>query len=161
MKQGVLVVVVLLSGMAWNAGAAERAWGRTPPSWNAVTRATVEDDDFQRVGPETFDLAVQPRLGRGVLIYRYYRARMTAVLVERVAEVDIPRTTAGFSSVLDAKIVLTPEGYKKPVPPQPPGGDGLTWELPDQERRAALGAVWTANPEGTVLSIGQLQVATR
>jgi hypothetical protein len=85
---------------------------------------------------------------------------MIALLVERVAEVDIPIRTAGFSSVLDAKIVLTPEGYKKPIPPQPPGGDGLGWVLPDLERRAALAAVWAVNPEGTVLSIGQLQAAT-
>ncbi|MFY0577703.1 hypothetical protein ACN28S_28375 [Cystobacter fuscus] len=61
----------------------------------------------------------------------------------------------------DTKIVLTPEGYKKPVPPQPPGGDGLTWELPAVERRAALAAVGAVNPEGTVISIGQLLAVAR
>ena len=159
MKQG-LLVVVLLSGMAGSAGAAELAWARNPPSGNAFTRAAAEDDDFQRVGPETFDLAVRPRDGRGLLIYRYYRARMSAVLVERVAEIDIRIRTGGFSSVSDTKIVLTPEGYKKPIPPQPPGGEPI-WVLPDVERRTALAAVWAVDSGGTVISIGQLPALTR
>lgn len=160
MKQGVLVVM-LLSGMAGSAGAAELSWARTSLSGNAFTRVAVEDEVFQRVGPETFDLAVRPREGRGLLIYRYHRARMSAVLVDRVVEIDIPIRAGGFSSVSDTKIVLTPEGYKKPVPPQPPGGDGLIWELPEAERRAALAAVRAVDPGGVVISIGQLPVATR
>ncbi|ATB40231.1 hypothetical protein CYFUS_005679 [Cystobacter fuscus] len=158
MKQGVLVVV-LLCGMAGSAGAAELAWARNSPSGIVFTRATAGDDDFRRVGPETFDLAVRPRDGRGLLIYRYYRARMSVVLVERVVEIDIPIRTGGFSSVSDSRIVLTPEGYKKPIPPQPPGGEPI-WVLPDVERRAALAAVGAVDAGGTVISIGQLPVAT-
>jgi hypothetical protein len=159
MKQGVLVVM-LLSGMAGSAGAAELSWARTALPGNAFTRATVEDDVFQRVGPETFDLAVRPRDGRGLLIYRYHRARMSVFLVERVAEIDIPIRAGGFSSVSSSRIVLTPEGYKKPIPPQPPGGEPI-WELPAVERRAALAAVGAVDPGGTVISIGQLPAVTR
>ncbi|OJH36908.1 hypothetical protein [Cystobacter ferrugineus] len=55
------------------------------------------------------------------------------------------------------RIVLTPEGYKKPNPPQPPGGDGLTWALPEAERLAAIKAVQALEPGAKVTSIGQLQ----
>ncbi|WNG27565.1 hypothetical protein F0U62_28735 [Cystobacter fuscus] len=159
MTRGVLVAVVL-SGIAWSAEAGEPARARTSPPQTASTREAASTQDFRSRGPDTFDVAVRSGEGRGLTIYRYNRATKTAVLVERLAELDVPRRTTGFSSVSDTKIVLTPEGYKKPTPPQPPGGDGLTWALPEAERQAALKAVQALEPGAKVMSIGQLQATT-
>jgi hypothetical protein len=145
MTRGILVAVVL-SGIAWSAQAQEPGRARTPPPRSASTNAALADPDFQRRGPDTFDLAVRSEKGGGLTLYRYNRATKTAVLVERLAESDVPRRTAGFTPVGTGRIVLTPEGYKKPNPPQPPGGDGLTWALPEAERLAAIKAVQALEP---------------
>jgi len=157
MKRGVLVAVVL-SGIAWSAGAEEPARVRlSSPRTVPVTNAAPARD-FREKGPDTFDLAVSAREGRGLTIYRYNRATRTAVLVTRLPDREVESKTTGFIRVGEGKIVLSPEGYKKPIPPQPPGGGELTWALPEAELQAALQAVQKIEPGAKVVSIGQIAV---
>ena len=158
MTRGVLVAVVL-GGLAGSARAGESPRTQSPQVRASHARDAEAVQDFRIRGPLTFDVAVRSRDGR-VAIYRYDRTRRTASFVEHLKDVEVPSRTRGFQQVGDGKIVLTPEGYKKPLPPQPPGGEPQGWPLPDAERQAALEAVRGLEPAGQVLSIGQIQAAT-
>ncbi|MET0401617.1 MAG: hypothetical protein ABW123_04400 [Cystobacter sp.] len=160
MKRGVLVAVVL-GGISGGAQAQQAPPARLPKASSLASVPSARD--FQNKGPDTFDLAVLSKDGASVTLYRYDRASRSASVVERLPEPKAAGRTSGFSRLgsLQSRIVLTPEGYKKPVPPQPPGGDQFKWNLPEAELQSALAAVQKLEPEGKVTAIGQLPAAKR